>query len=155
MHRYLCLLVSVLSLALLALGCQPAFRQPVDEVAELGTPTVKPLKVESWLINKPDEIVAVMSNGLRVAIKENHSNKVVAVHLYVAAGSIYEGSHLGAGLSHVFEHLLHGAATANRSEEESQLLLEEIGEHAMIASDLIDAIPPAIKKITNPAKGSG
>ena len=85
------------------------------------------LTVESWLIDNPNEIVAVMSNGMRVAIKENHSNKVVAVRLYVAAGSIYEGKHLGAGLSHVFEHLLHGAETPNRSEEESQLLLERIG----------------------------
>ena len=127
MHKDLCLLVSVLSLPLLVLSASPLLGQSVDEVAEPGAPTAKPLTVESWLINKPDEIVAVMSNGLRVAIKENHSNKVVAVRLYVAAGSIYEGSHLGAGLSHVFEHLLHGAATAKRSEEESQLLLEEIG----------------------------
>jgi len=85
------------------------------------------LTVESWLINQPNEIVAVMSNGMRVAIRENHSNKVVAVRLYIAAGSIYEGKHLGAGLSHVFEHLLHGAATAKRSEKESQLLMEKIG----------------------------
>ena len=100
--------------------------QPEKAVAEAGQ-TPKPLTVESWLINKPDEIVAVMSNGLRVVIKENHSSKVVAVRLYVAAGGIYENQHLGAGLSHVFEHLLHGAATPRRSEEESQLLLEKIG----------------------------
>ena len=68
-----------------------------------------------------------MSNGLRVAIKENHASKVVAVRLYVAAGSIYEDQHLGAGLSHVFEHLLHGSATSKRSEDESQLLLEKMG----------------------------
>ncbi len=36
-----------------------------------------------------------------------------------------------------------------------EVLLEEIGEHAMIAGDLIDAIPRAIKKITNPNPGSG
>ena len=127
MHKYLCLLVSILSLPLLVLSASPLLGQSTDEVAEPGAPTVESLTVESWLRNKPVEIVAVMSNGLRVAIKENHSNKVVAVRLYVAAGSIYEGSHLGAGLSHVFEHLLHGAATANRTEKESQLLLEEIG----------------------------
>jgi hydroxyethylthiazole kinase-like uncharacterized protein yjeF len=31
-----------------------------------------------------------------------------------------------------------------------EVLLEEMGEHAMIAGDLINAIPRAIKKITNP-----
>jgi NAD(P)H-hydrate epimerase len=31
-----------------------------------------------------------------------------------------------------------------------EVLLEEVGEHAMIAGDLINAIPKAIKRITNP-----
>ena len=133
-YRYLTLagipLVVLLGLA----GCPALSQSTVD--ADTGQPqkppatvgqTAKPLTVESWLVNKPDEIVAVMSNGLRVAIKENHAVKVVAVRLYVAAGAIYEDQHLGAGLSHVFEHLLHGGATPRRSEQESQLLLEKIG----------------------------
>jgi len=114
-------------LSIFSLVSEPSLGQSTAEVAAPAGPTETALTVESWLINKPDEIVAVMSNGLRVAIKENHAAKVAAVRLYVAAGSIYEDQHLGAGLSHVFEHLLHGAATPHRTEEQSQLLLEEIG----------------------------
>ena len=52
----------------------------------------QPLTVDSWLISAPDEIVATLSNGMQVAIKENHTNPVVAVRLYVATGSIHEAS---------------------------------------------------------------
>ncbi|NIA07575.1 MAG: hypothetical protein GWP14_08070 [Actinobacteria bacterium] len=127
MQKFAAAVPGILFIVLISLAVCPAYGQPPSTAQIQAEGPQTPLTVESWLINKPDEIVAVMSNGLRVAIKENHSNKVVAVRLYVAAGSIYEGSHLGAGLSHVFEHLLHGAATANRTEKESQLLLEEIG----------------------------
>lgn len=82
---------------------------------------------EFRLINKPDEIVEVLSNGMTAIVKENHTAPVSAVRLYVRAGSIYEGEHLGAGLSHLFEHLLAGGSTSTRTEEESRKMREQIG----------------------------
>ena len=81
------------------------------------------------LFDKPDELVEVLDNGMVAIVKENHTAPVAAVRLYVRAGSIYEGNHLGAGLSHLFEHLLAAGATKNRSEEESRKLIEKIGAH--------------------------
>ncbi len=126
----------VLLVILVGLIICPAFAQsdataPAEQSPPEPKPAVqeppKPLTVDSWLINTPDEIVATMSNGMQVAIKENHTNPVVAVRLYAATGSIHEGEQLGAGLSHIFEHLLHGSATPTRTEDESQLLMEKIG----------------------------
>jgi len=82
---------------------------------------------ETRLIDQPGEIVTVLENGMVAMVKENRTASVAAVRLYVRAGSIYEHQHLGAGLSHLFEHLLAGGATKNRSEEESQEKIQEIG----------------------------
>lgn len=79
------------------------------------------------LVDKPGEIVAILENGMTAIVKENHSSPVAAVRLYVRAGSIYEQERLGAGLSHLFEHLLSGGETENRSEDQSRQLIEEIG----------------------------
>ncbi len=129
------LLTGIILLALLGCVTWPILAQsdstPAQQAPPSPEPTVQapppPLTVESWLISAPEEIVATLSNGMQVAIKENHTNPVVAVRLYVATGSIHEGDHLGAGLSHIFEHLLHGGATPKRTEDESQLLVEKIG----------------------------
>lgn len=82
---------------------------------------------ESRLIDKPDEIVARLENGMAAIVKENHTAPVAAVRLYVRTGSIYEEEYLGSGISHLFEHLLAGAATKTRSEDESRKLIQQIG----------------------------
>jgi len=82
---------------------------------------------EIRLINRSDEIVAVLENGMVAIVKENHTAPVAAVRLYVKAGSIYEQEFLGAGMSHLFEHLLAGGATKDRTEKQSRELIEEIG----------------------------
>lgn len=48
----------------------------------------------------------VFDNGLTLLVREDHSAPVVSVQAWVRAGSITEGDHLGAGLSHVLEHML-------------------------------------------------
>ena len=48
----------------------------------------------------------VLDNGLTVLIREDHSAPVVTAQAWVRAGSITEGPWLGAGLSHVLEHML-------------------------------------------------
>lgn len=47
-----------------------------------------------------------LENGMRVAIKESRTAPVVDVRCYVMTGSMYEKEYLGAGLSHLLEHLV-------------------------------------------------
>lgn len=47
-----------------------------------------------------------LSNGLTILVQENHASPVVAVRFYVRTGSLYEGKYVGAGISHLFEHVL-------------------------------------------------
>jgi len=78
-------------------------------------------------INQSAEIVARLENGMVAIVKEHKHAPVAAVRLYVKAGSIYEQEHLGAGLSHLLEHLLIRGPTQTRSEAESLNLLQQIG----------------------------
>ena len=49
---------------------------------------------------------ATLESGLTVIVREDHSAPVVSVQAWCMAGSIHEGKWLGAGLSHVLEHML-------------------------------------------------
>ena len=71
-----------------------------------------------------------LDNGLTILLEENHTNPVVTVQVFVRTGSIYEQEYLGSGLSHFFEHIIHGGTTTTRSEAESQALLEAIGNNS-------------------------
>ena len=66
-------------------------------------------------------------NGMTVILEENHSSPVVNLRFYVKAGSIYEGEYLGCGISHFLEHLVANGATENRTAEEYELEIENIG----------------------------
>src|SRR5256884_1379706 len=48
----------------------------------------------------------VLPNGLTVIVQEDHSVPVASVQAWCAAGSINEDERLGAGLSHILEHML-------------------------------------------------
>ena len=52
-----------------------------------------------------------LENGLTVIVREDHSAPVVSAQAWCMAGSIHEGSWLGAGLSHVLEHMLFKGTT--------------------------------------------
>src|SRR5262244_3877875 len=47
-----------------------------------------------------------LENGLTIIVREDHSAPVVSAQAWAMAGSIHEGKWLGAGLSHVLEHML-------------------------------------------------
>ena len=58
----------------------------------------------------------VLPNGLILIAQEDHSAPVASVQAWVNTGSIHEGKHLGAGLSHLLEHMLFkGTATRSTS----------------------------------------
>src|SRR2546423_13592012 len=54
----------------------------------------------------PGVRLLTLENGLTLIIREDHSAPVVSAQAWCKAGSIDEGRWLGAGLSHVLEHML-------------------------------------------------
>ncbi|GAH90297.1 unnamed protein product [marine sediment metagenome] len=48
----------------------------------------------------------VLDNGMIVILQELHTAPVVALEVWVKAGSITEGEYSGSGISHYVEHLL-------------------------------------------------
>ena len=54
----------------------------------------------------PGVILTTLENGLTVIVREDHSAPVVSAQAWCMSGSIHEGRWLGAGLSHVLEHML-------------------------------------------------
>jgi len=63
----------------------------------------------------PDDVRFVtLDNGLQVMIREDRAAPVVSAQAWCRAGSIHEGQWLGAGLSHVLEHMLF-KGTLNRA----------------------------------------
>jgi len=67
--------------------------------------------------------LTTLDNGLTIIVREDHSAPVVSAQAWCMAGSIHENQWLGAGLSHVLEHMLFkGTATrpGSRIDQEVQ-----------------------------------
>lgn len=67
--------------------------------------------------------LTTLDNGLVIITREDHSAPVVSAQAWCMAGSVHEGKWLGAGLSHVLEHMLFkGTATrpGSRIDQEVQ-----------------------------------
>lgn len=60
----------------------------------------------------PGVNVTTLDNGLTIIVREDHSAPVVSAQSWAMAGSIHEGKWLGAGLSHVLEHMLFKGTTS-------------------------------------------
>src|SRR5262245_15567509 len=64
-----------------------------------------------------------LDNGLTIIVREDHSAPVVSAQAWAMTGSIHEDKWLGAGMSHVLEHMLFkGTATrpGSRIDQEVQ-----------------------------------
>lgn len=59
----------------------------------------------------PGVELVTLDNGLTVIVREDHSAPVVSAQAWVMSGSIHEGRWLGAGLSHLLEHMLFKGTT--------------------------------------------
>ena len=59
----------------------------------------------------PDVRFAQLENGLTIFIREDRAAPVVSAQAWCRAGSIHEGQWLGAGLSHLLEHMLFKGTT--------------------------------------------
>ena len=102
--------------------------------ATTSTPAAAPsaaagVDTASWIV-KGDAVVSAnglavvkLDNGLTVIVQEVRTAPVVDVRCYVGTGSMYEGEQLGAGMSHLLEHLVaegadHDGATAEDEDED-------------------------------------
>ena len=59
----------------------------------------------------PGARITVLDNGLTIIVLEDHSAPVVSAQAWANTGSIHEGRWLGAGMSHVLEHMLFKGTT--------------------------------------------
>jgi zinc protease len=59
----------------------------------------------------------VLANGATVILKQDRSAALASVQVWVKTGSMHEGSHLGAGLSHFLEHMLFKGTTRRSGRE--------------------------------------
>ncbi len=75
----------------------------------------------------PGVRVTTLENGLTIIIREDHSAPVVSAQAWCMAGSIHEGKWLGAGLSHVLEHMLFTGTTTRAGSRIDQEVQEAGG----------------------------
>jgi zinc protease len=59
----------------------------------------------------PGVTLTTLDNGLTIIVREDQSAPVVSAQAWCMAGSVHEGKWLGAGLSHVLEHMLFKGTT--------------------------------------------
>jgi len=72
--------------------------------------------------------MATLSNGTVALVQENHTAPVATVRCFIRnTGSAFEGKYLGAGLSHLLEHLVAGGSTTKRTEKEVNDLMDSLG----------------------------
>src|SRR5438874_907481 len=68
----------------------------------------------------------ILPNGLTIIVQEDRSAPVASVQAWCATGSIDEDQHLGAGLSHILEHMLF-KGTKTRSSNEIAQRIQDVG----------------------------
>ena len=68
----------------------------------------------------------ILPNGLTIIVQEDHSAPVASVQAWCSTGSIDEDQHLGAGLSHILEHMLF-KGTKTRSANQIAQSIQDVG----------------------------
>ncbi|HEY5910948.1 MAG TPA: pitrilysin family protein [Verrucomicrobiae bacterium] len=76
----------------------------------------------------PDGVrFTTLENGLTIIVREDHSAPVVSAQAWCMAGSVHEGKWLGAGMSHVLEHMLFKGTTTRAGSRIDQEVQEAGG----------------------------
>jgi zinc protease len=86
---------------------------PVDDSSVITFP---PSSAQKW----------ILPNGLTIIVQEDRSAPVASVQAWCATGSIDEDAHLGAGLSHILEHMLF-KGTKTRSTNQIAQKIQDVG----------------------------
>ena len=81
-----------------------------------ATITFPPSSAQKW----------ILPNGLTIVVQEDRTAPVASVQAWCATGSIDEDQHLGAGLSHILEHMLF-KGTNTRSTNEIAQKIQDVG----------------------------
>src|SRR5207248_4119835 len=68
----------------------------------------------------------ILTYGLTVIVQEDHSAPVASVQAWCSTGSIDEDQHLGAGLSHILEHMLF-KGTKTQSANQIAQSIQDVG----------------------------
>src|SRR3954447_5158728 len=71
--------------------------------------------------------LTTLENGLTIITREDHTAPVVSAQAWCMAGSVHEGKWLGAGMSHVLEHMLFKGTTTRGSARIDQEVQEAGG----------------------------
>jgi zinc protease len=91
-----------------------------------------------------------LRNGLTIIVQEDHSAPVASVQAWCQTGSIHEDKHLGAGLSHILEHMLF-KGTETRSTNQIAQKIQDAGGYI----NAYTAYDRTVYWIDIPAKGVG
>src|SRR6478735_891136 len=85
-------------------------------------------KMESPVISFPPNTAQrwTLANGLTLIVQEDRSAPVASVQAWCATGSTTEDKHLGAGLSHILEHMLF-KGTKTRSTNQIAQKIQDVG----------------------------
>ena len=86
---------------------------PVDDSSVITFP---PSSAQKW----------ILPNGLTIIVQEDRSAPVASVQAWCATGSIDEDARLGAGLSHILEHMLF-KGTKTRSTNQIAQKIQDVG----------------------------
>src|SRR5260370_21322309 len=95
----------------------------------LNTPNLKAASTsDSVMINLPPSSAQkwVLPDGLTIIVKEDHTAPVASVQAWCATGSVDEDDHIGAGLSHILEHMLF-KGTKTRSTNVIAQKIQDVG----------------------------
>src|SRR2546421_11835532 len=68
----------------------------------------------------------ILPNGLTIIVQEDHSAPVASVQAWCSTGSVDEDQHVGAGLSHILEHMLF-KGTKTRGKNEIAQKIQDVG----------------------------
>ena len=79
--------------------------------------TFPPVTAQKW----------VLPNGLTIIVQVDRSAPVASVQAWCGTGSIDEGRHLGAGLSHILEHMLFKGTKARTTKEMARTVQDQGG----------------------------
>lgn len=121
-------------------------------------------EIEASTVSPAGVTVVRLDNGLTVIVSENHNLPLVHVECSVHTGSTYEGKWLGAGLSHLLEHLVAEGAEAGGAEKHGSSAIDKIGGESnaftnldetsyfisAAASKTVDCIDLVAKWMTHP-----
>jgi zinc protease len=112
--------------------------QPEATVPHMAAPATAPAEVADprnavvieRILDEPTRRIVKLANGLTIILQQNATAPVVAARVYVKAGSLTEQQYMGCGISHVLEHLVIGASSARRNQNQNDTLLRSIGNHS-------------------------